>query len=330
MIHLRPYAVTDAARWDEFVDRSINATFLLKRGYMDYHSDRFKDYSIVAEEDSDGHFVALLPACVVTEADGRTALSSHAGLTYGGWLLSAESGTITMMDLMGVLVHYLRRLGFSTLIYKQIPTIYHRVPAQADEYALWHLGARLAVCNIATTLDLRAPEAYTPRVQTRRQRGLKKAQKLGYTVRVMQSLSEFWPIVEENLRERYDTRPVHTRAEMELLMSRFPREIRCLVAEREGRVEGGILYYLAGPVVHIQYPHATPMGKEAGVMDLLYMTLIEQYRAVPEVRYFDFGTSNEDAGRYLNRTLVAQKEGFGGRGVAYRIFRLELPTGAPL
>jgi hypothetical protein len=56
-------------------------------------------------------------------------------------------------------------------------------------------------------------------------------------------------------------------------------------------------------------------------MDLLYGTLIEQYRQRPEFRYFDFGTSNEDAGRYLNETLIAQKEGFGGRGVAYRIFR---------
>jgi hypothetical protein len=89
-------------------------------------------------------------------------------------------------------------------------------------------------------------------------------------------------------------------------------------------IEGGIVYFVAGLVVHIQYPHATPKGKDDGVMDLLYTALIEQARQRPEIRYFDFGTSNEDAGRYLNETLVAQKEGFGGRGVAYRIFRWKL------
>jgi hypothetical protein len=62
-------------------------------------------------------------------------------------------------------------------------------------------------------------------------------------------------------------------------------------------------------------------------MDLLYLSLIEHYRAQPDIRYFDFGTSNEQAGRYLNATLVAQKEGFGGRGVAYRCYRLDLSQG---
>ena len=34
-------------------------------------------------------------------------------------------------------------------------------------------------------------------------------------------------------------------------------------------------------------------------------------------KYFDFGTSNEDMGRYLNEGLIYQKEGFGGRAVCY-------------
>jgi hypothetical protein len=341
MIRLRPYTEADAPQWDAFVDRSVNATFLLRRGYMDYHADRFLDCSIVAEDER-GRIVALLPACERIEADGSRTCSSHAGLTYGGWLLSSSTGTNTMMELFALLTVYLRQSGFSTLIYKQIPTIYHRIPAQEDEYALWRLGATLEVCNIATTLDLRANAAFTPTVETRRRRGRNKAEARGYTVRETTDLTSFWPIVEENLRSRYGARPVHTLAEMELLRQRFPEQIRCLVAERGGalqqdtstlpqeathnskKIEGGILYFVAGPVVHIQYPHATPEGKEDGVMDLLYSALIEQYKQQPEIHFFDFGTSNEEAGRYLNATLVAQKEGFGGRGVAYRIFRLNL------
>jgi hypothetical protein len=329
MIHLRPYTAADADRWDAFVERSINATFLLRRGYMDYHADRFRDCSVVAEEEA-GRLVALLPGCERVEADGGRTFCSHAGLTYGGWLLSAGAGTNTMMTLFALLKDYLLRSGFTALIYKQIPTIYHRIPAQEDEYALWRMGATMEVCNIATTLDLRADAEVSPTLETRRRRGRTKALARGYTVRETKDLAALWPIVEENLRERYGARPVHNLQEITLLHERFPREIRCLVAERVAAdggapvIEGGIVYFVAGPVVHIQYPHATPKGKDDGVMDLLYTALIEQARQRPEIRFFDFGTSNEDAGRYLNETLVAQKEGFGGRGVAYRIFRWEL------
>lgn len=33
--------------WNEFVTRSKNGTFLFDRRYMDYHSDRFEDFSLM-------------------------------------------------------------------------------------------------------------------------------------------------------------------------------------------------------------------------------------------------------------------------------------------
>ena len=51
------------------------------------------------------------------------------------------------------------------------------------------------------------------------------------------------------------------------------------------------------------------------------------YSPVTEVydgrRYFDFGISNEDGGRYLNRGLAAQKEGFGGRAVVHDFYEVD-------
>ena len=63
--------------WDEFAATARNATFLHRRGYMDYHADRFTDHSLIARGD-DGRILALLPA----NAEGGT-LVSHRGLTYG-------------------------------------------------------------------------------------------------------------------------------------------------------------------------------------------------------------------------------------------------------
>ena len=44
------YAPSMAAEWDDFVSRARNATFLFRRGYMDYHADRFNDFSLVARD----------------------------------------------------------------------------------------------------------------------------------------------------------------------------------------------------------------------------------------------------------------------------------------
>ncbi len=49
-----------AEEWDRFVSRSLQPSFLLLRGYMDYHSHRFADYSLIARRG--GRILAMLPA----------------------------------------------------------------------------------------------------------------------------------------------------------------------------------------------------------------------------------------------------------------------------
>ncbi|MCR4620116.1 MAG: GNAT family N-acetyltransferase, partial [Paludibacteraceae bacterium] len=60
MILIQKYESAKAYEWDTFVDTSKNGTFMLKRGYMDYHADRFEDYSLMFYNDE--KLVALLPA----------------------------------------------------------------------------------------------------------------------------------------------------------------------------------------------------------------------------------------------------------------------------
>jgi hypothetical protein len=58
---------------------------------MDYHQDRFSDCSLVVE--ADGEWQALLPA----HTDGMT-LVSHAGLTYGGWIVAPSMTAPRMLQ----------------------------------------------------------------------------------------------------------------------------------------------------------------------------------------------------------------------------------------
>ena len=84
----------------------------------------------------------------------------------------------------------------------------------------------------------------------------------------------------------------------------------------------------------MQYIASGEEGRTYGALDLLFRHLVsERYK---QFEYVDFGTSNEDGGRYLNEGLIFQKEGFGGRAVCYDTYEicclgnLQTPSESPL
>ena len=137
MITIRRYTSIDKPLWDGFVALSKNATFLHYRDYMDYHSDRFHDFSLMAFDG--GRLLALLPA----NLSGDT-LYSHQGLTFGGWLMPLKHfNANTMLEVFDAMVAFLRDNGIRRLVYKAIPHIYHKYPAEEDLYALFRHNARI-------------------------------------------------------------------------------------------------------------------------------------------------------------------------------------------
>jgi hypothetical protein len=60
MISIKKYDPSNKPYWDDFVSRSKNGSFLFYRDYMDYHSDRFFDYSLLIFKGK--KLVAILPA----------------------------------------------------------------------------------------------------------------------------------------------------------------------------------------------------------------------------------------------------------------------------
>ena len=73
--------------------------------------------------------------------------------------------------------------------------------------------------------------------------------------------------------------------------------------------------------VHTQYLAANEDARENGGLDLVISELLDLFK---DKKYFDFGISTENMGRFLNQGLIAQKEGFGGRTVAYQTREIEL------
>ncbi len=308
---VRRYEDNDREEWNRFADSSRQATFLFQRGYMDYHRDRFQDHSLMIFHRH--RLFALLPAC----AEDRT-LWSHRGLTYGGLVTDQHATTAHVCQAFETINGYLRTAGFSQVVYKAVPHIYHRLPSDEDLYALTTVcGARIMQRHISSALNrerLRFAES--------RRSGLRKALAHGVTVGESQDLKAFWGILQDNLQRQYGAQPVHTLAEMELLRSRFPERIRLYLASLNGVPVGGTLIYENGQVVHTQYISASPEGKSVGALDALFHYLLnERYADVP---WFDFGKSSDGDGRQLNEALIFQKEGFGGRGVCYDWYQYNL------
>ena len=51
MFEIRRYTADRADEWNQFVRASKNGTFLFDRRFMDYHSDRFRDHSLMVFRD---------------------------------------------------------------------------------------------------------------------------------------------------------------------------------------------------------------------------------------------------------------------------------------
>jgi hypothetical protein len=307
------YDSTMAPMWNELARQSRNGTFLHQRGYMDYHSDRFEDCSLVAMHN--GKPCALLPACIEDDT-----LWSHRGLTYGGWLVPLKHFDATVMiGVMDSACDWMRSNGLKRLVYKPVPHIYHRYPCEEDLYALFRHQARIIETNISTTIDLTCPLP----LDRGNKSGANAARKAGITVGPSEDWTGYWQLLSTLLDSRYGTRPVHTLDEMSLLQGRFPENIRLYTATLGNELLSGVVMYYSHPVAHCQYISSSPKGKESKALTLLFAQLIDE-SARQGYRYFDFGISNEDHGRYLNEGLVIQKSRLGGRGIVYNTFEVLL------
>lgn len=311
-MEIRRYRREDKELWNSFVSKARNATFLFDRNYMDYHADRFDDNSFMFYHK--GKLKAVLPANVAGDT-----LYSHQGLTYGGLLLDKKATVEDVLECFDSLNSWLRENGISKVVYKALPWIYQQYPSEEDLYALtWKCKAQLISRDISSSIVIHNKLKFAES----RKSGIRKALSLNIEVGESNDVDGFWHVLEDNLGNRYNAKPVHTANEMKLLMSRFSNNIRLYVAKMNGEIVGGTLIYVTPQVVHTQYISASVEGKKHGALDLLFDYIINKVYA--NCRYFDFGKSTEQGGAYLNEPLIFQKEGFGGRGVCYDWYQWEL------
>lgn len=314
MISIARYNESLKSQWDEVVRQSRNGTFLHLRDYMDYHHDRFVDHSLVARKGND--IIALLPACIDSDT-----LYSHRGLTFGGWIVPMRHFDVTtMLDVWQQSTMYMKEQRITRLVYKAVPHIYHRYPTEEDLYAIFRANGTLIESNISSVIDLDEPLLF----DRGNKRNVNLATRNNVSVGESQDWEKYWSILQRLLMNKYGRKPVHSLDEIKLLQSRFPENIKLYTATLHDELLAGVVMYYSGDqVAHCQYISSTPRGRELKSLALLFDYLIKLAANIG-FKYFDFGISNEDGGRYLNEGLVVQKCRMGGRGIVYNTYSINL------
>lgn len=306
------YTTDNKNNCNDFVKNSKNSHFFFQRDYMEYHSDKFEDFSLMVFDESD-KLIAILPANIKEDI-----LYSHQGLTFGGFLVDDRMKTETMLEIFESLKHFLKEQNIKKIVYKCIPYIYHLKPSEEDRYALFKNDAKLIRRDVTSTIDLTEQVRYSKG----RKWTINKAKKESIQTFESDDYETFWELLTGVLESNHEAKPVHTLEEIKKLAAFFPKNIKLFLAKKDERIVSGALIYENQNIVHTQYLANSEEGREFGALDLLIDYLIKDI--YKNKKYFDFGISNEDAGRYLNTGLIAQKEGFGARAVVHDFYELEI------
>jgi hypothetical protein len=298
--------------WDSLISTSKNGIFLFHREYLEYHAERFPDHSLLFFDDNDLPF-AVLPCVILADS----TLSSHEGLTFGGLIVNHEAKVETILKAFEALALYCRDNGIGKLLYKPIPHIYHTSPSEEDLYCLHRCGGVLLRREMLCTIRIGKKVAYSKG----RKSAVHLGKRSGLNVRRAFDFQAFIDLEAQVLRKRYNTQPVHTGSELELLANRFPDNIKLFVAEYSGEIVAGVVIYESECVAHTQYIGATEMGKRKGALDLIIDHLIgDIYR---EKTYFDFGTSSANNELGLEAGLIRNKQSFGARGIVQDLYEID-------
>ncbi|WP_026998546.1 GNAT family N-acetyltransferase [Eisenibacter elegans] len=302
--------------WDTFVRNAYNGHFLFERAYVDYHADRFVDASWMFWQEE--RLVAVLPA---NQKNG--ILHAHSGLSFSTFICLKAPDPLFLKACWSALSTACLSLGLARCQYRPIPGYYNASPYAwgAETAALALVNATRNLVQTGAVVDLQNPR----RMQQRRYRGWRKAQKAGlYTGRSFDFEGYWNEVLEPNLHQRYATHPTHSLLEISTLAANFEQHIRLYGTwTAKGRWLAGVVIYANADVAHTQYIASTPQGRELGALDLLLITLIRRYQDAG-YRCLSLGTSNSPPLRQtLNQGLWEWKQSWGAVAYPHECYQID-------
>lgn len=278
---------------------------------MNYHQDRFQDYSLMVYKGK--KLLAILPA-----NRDKNVLHSHQGLSYGGLLLLPKVRFADVAIAFKAVLQFLESQDITYLHLKQLPNMYCSQPSEELEYLLFILEAKLTRVDLSSSIfDLQ-----TARITSSgRKDGNRKGKNHELRIERTTNLSAFWNnVLIPHLEATHGVKPTHSLEDMQKLQECFPKNILQYDVYCKDQIVGGTTLFVTKEVVHTQYIAANADRQKLGTLDFLFFHLIQE--EFKEARYFDFGISNTNQGKELNNGLLYWKESLGGKAQVHRFYKV--------
>jgi hypothetical protein len=308
---VRLYQPQDFSLWNTFISVAKNATFLFHRNFMEYHFDRFQDYSLIVLDGK--KVVAVLPANRVGDT-----VYSHQGLTYGGLVLNQKAKLSAVISIFKSVLQYLNEKSIDKLIVKTVPNFYSDFFSEELEYCLFIVQAKLIRRDALSVVDLSKPILF----DNNRMEGVKKGVKNELVVKEETTFDLFWKeILIPNLALKHNATPIHTLVEITKLKQAFPNNIRQFNVYKNDIIIGGTTVFVNNKVVHSQYISGNETKSVNGSLDFLHHYLIKEF--FKDFHFYDLGICNEYEGRKINSGLLFWKESFGAKTVVQNFYEVE-------
>ncbi|MSP84525.1 MAG: GNAT family N-acetyltransferase [Flavobacteriaceae bacterium] len=308
---IKRYETKSYSDWNAFISTAKNATFLFNRDFMDYHSDRFEDFSLlIYDEDK---LVAVLPANRL-----GTTVFSHQGLTYGGLVLSRNSKLYNIIFIFKSILMFLNENAISTLIIKKIPSIYCDTFSDEIDYLVSICNGTTKMKHAISVINLDS----NFKISKSRRECINRGKKLNLVIKEENNLVSFWnDILIPNLKEKYNSKPVHSLDEIIALKAKFPQNIKHFNVYSEGKMVCGTTLFITKNVVKAQYISGNEDNNLLGSIDYLYDFLINEVSKGKS--YFDFGPSHENNGLNIVKNINFWKESFGVNTLVQNFYEVE-------
>ncbi len=151
ILSVQRYQPKHKVLWNSFVSKAKNATFLFYRDFMEYHQDRFDDFSLLIFKGN--KIISLFPANI---KDSK--VYSHQGLTFGSFLLPKKVSEQDVFFIFQAVCEFYKSQGKQEIFIKQIPEIYFKLPSHEQGFIIAQ-KAKLYRRDMVLAIDYSKPLA---------------------------------------------------------------------------------------------------------------------------------------------------------------------------
>lgn len=307
---VKPLEKGQEDKWNLLVEKSNEGTIFHRLDFLAYHGDRFNE--------NEHHLVfyngdtpcGVMPMAIFEEEVRKVGKSPYGG-TYGGPVFDRVLNYSDSMQVVTILLEYLRSVGVSQIrITLPIQCCYSHY---SETFRLALLEHKFICVNrdISSVVCLDKRCDVEKEMSSRSRNVARKARKAGVAIQNQGELADFWGVLEKTYK-KLEMKPTHTREELSLLTDCFPSNIYFDVAYVDEMPVAGVGCFAINKRVNSSfYLCQDPEYQQTQALSLLIYEGLIRYQN-EGYQWFDFGTSS--ANQQGRGNIFSFKESFGAVG----------------